>query len=186
MNFKEYNSYFQSIVENPTPPSPYDEEMYKEYTRLNYKRTQRWLKHAEFLPELKALIESPATPNNWVLITEPWCGDAAHSVPVIQLLSELNPSVHVEIQLRDSNSEIDNYLTRGGKSIPVLIVRDETGKDLFHWGPRPAGCQEVFDKLKEEGADFEQQKIALQNWYNNDKGVSIQQELLEKFRAAVH
>jgi hypothetical protein len=34
--------------------------------------------------------------------------------------------------------------------------------------------------MKAENLDFEQQKIQLQNWYNEDKGISIQHEILEK------
>ena len=70
-------------------------------------------------------------------VTEPmrWgrlflCGDAAHIVPIIYLMSRLNNNITLRIQLRDSGSEIEKYLTNGTKSIPMLIVRDENNKDL--------------------------------------------------------
>lgn len=182
MNFTDYNTYFKSIVTQENPTAPYNDPMYMDYTKLNNKRSSRWMKHGEILPELKSLVENIKTPQNWLLITEPWCGDAAHTVPFIHLLSELSEKITVEIQLRDSDSEIDNYLTDGGKSIPKLIIRDTDNKDLIIWGPRPVDCQKVFDQLKTKEADFEQQKIALQNWYNEDKGVSFQRELLEQFK----
>jgi hypothetical protein len=93
------------------------------------------------------------------------------------LISELNDNIQLEIQLRDADSEIEKYLTNGGKSIPILVIRDENGKDLAVWGPRPADCQVIFNQLKADGAEFGEIKIALQNWYNQDAGVSLQKEL---------
>lgn len=85
-----------------------------------------------------------------------------------------------DLQLRDSEPFlIEDYLTNGGKAIPKLISRDENGNDLFVWGPRPAGAQELMNRLKEENAEFETIKIELQNWYNHDKGKQIQSELKE-------
>ena len=115
----------------------------------------------------------------WLVLTEHWCGDAAHIVPFLHIMSELSPLIELEIQLRDTDSEIDSYLTNGSKSVPVLIVRDEAGKDLFVWGPRPKACQAVFDSEKAAGAEMEDLKVALQNWYNHDKGNLIQVEILE-------
>ncbi|HNJ59416.1 MAG TPA: thioredoxin family protein, partial [Chitinophagaceae bacterium] len=78
----------------------------------------------------------------------------------------------------DSGSEIEKYLTNGSKSIPLLIIRDLSGNDITKWGPRPKDCQADFSKLKAEGLEMADLKIALQKWYNNDKGVKIQQEII--------
>jgi hypothetical protein len=113
------------------------------------------------------------------MITEPWCGDAAHSIPFLAAIAEQSPKITYEIQLRDSDPFlINNYLTHGGKSIPKLIVRDLLGTDLFTWGPRPAASQELFNLLKSNGAQYDEITVKLQAWYNADKGQSIQKELL--------
>jgi hypothetical protein len=52
-------------------------------------------------------------------------------------------------------------------------VRNESGSDIFNWGPRPAEAQQLVNKMKAENADFETIKVALQNWHNNDKGLSL-------------
>ena len=94
------------------------------------------------------------------------------------------PLVTYELQLRDAEPFlINSYLTNGGKSIPKLIARNEDGTDLFTWGPRPAAAQALMDRLKKEGADFETIKTGLQNWYNADKGRSLQGELLQAVSA---
>ena len=116
------------------------------------------------------------------MITEPWCGDASHIVPFIQMMAELNPLIHVDYELRDAEpNRINEYLTNGSKAIPKLIIRNGEGKDLATWGPRPAECQVLYKELHESKAPFEEVKIALQNWYNEHNGVEIQQEITALF-----
>lgn len=178
MTWTDYTDYFDSILNDPDPKAPYDNPDYMDYTKLNHKRSSRWLKHGEILPQMKEAVSRIKEKQQWILITEPWCGDAAHSVPFIKMISDLSDKIELTLQLRDSGSEIDNYLTNGGKAIPMLIIRDKAGKDLAVWGPRPAACQDIFLQMKADNADFETQKITLQNWYNKDNGKSIQLELI--------
>jgi hypothetical protein len=148
-----------------------------EYAKLNWSRMSRWLKNGHLTPETDAFLSSIKDKQKWVLIAEPWCGDAAHSVPFIGLMAEKCPNIELEVQLRDSGSEIDNYLTNGGKSIPKLIIRDENGSDIAVWGPRPENFQADFLRLKESGMPLEDVKTELQKWYNADKGATIQKEI---------
>ncbi|MGK6349820.1 thioredoxin family protein [Parapedobacter sp. DT-150] len=178
MDFPAYLLEFERIVDDPAPLAPYNNPAYMEYTRLNWSRMNRWLKKGELTELLTKLVKDISQPQQWTVITEPWCGDAAHSVPFIQLGAQLNPMITVDYELRDSPPfHIESYLTAGSRSIPKLIIRDTHGTDLATWGPRPTGCQLLYDRLKTEGADFETQKIALQKWYNEDRGLSVQAEL---------
>jgi hypothetical protein len=180
MTFTDYQQLFQDILSNPNPAAPYDNPAYFDYTKLNWTRQQRWLKTGVLDPVLEQKIKAISVPQTWIVITEPWCGDASHIVPFFHMLSSLNPLIRIDYQLRDSEPFlINSYLTHGSKSIPKLAIRDEAGNDLAVWGPRPAACQVVYDTLKKENADFEAIKTALQKWYNDDKGRSLQQELLE-------
>ena len=182
MTFQTYLDYFTEILQAEKPSAPYDNPDFLHYVELNDKRQERWLKKGDLLPELAEKIKLIKAIQHWVLITEPWCGDASHSVPFIGMLAELNPNIHLDVQLRDSNSEIDKYLINGGKSIPILVVRDESNTDLFHWGPRPIEAQKIhLDNLTSEKT-VEEKKVELQKWYNSDKGLSLQNELLGKFR----
>ncbi len=185
MNWQEYFQLFDTIITAKVKAVPYDNPLYLEYTKLNYSRSKRWLKHSELTFDSIECLKQIKEKQNWILITEHWCGDAAHVTPIIYLLSKINPLIEIQIQLRDSNSEIDNYLTNGGKSIPKLIIRDKNNKDLITWGPRPKECQVVFDQLKEKNADFEEIKIKLQEWYNQDKSISIQKEICETINSII-
>ena len=179
MNWSDYESKFDEVLNGTNLNEPYDQKVYQEYVKLNQSRINRWLKKDIMSDEMKATMASIKSPQKWVLITEPWCGDAAHSSPVINKVAELSDNVELEIQLRDVDSEIDNYLTNGGKSIPMLIVRDKNGDDLFTWGARPTACQEMVVEMKDMKLSSQDKTMRIQQWYNKDKGQTIQRELID-------
>lgn len=182
MNWKDYLALFDTILNRSEQIYPYDNPDYVNYVKMNLSRTNRWIKSDILNPALIERIKSIQTPQEWIVITEPWCGDAAHNVPVLALLSEHNPLIEFKIELRDNGENmIDNYLTNGGKSIPKLIVRDENGNDLFTWGPRPQACQEIYYEFKDSNLPILEKHKRIQTWYSKDKCVSIQEELLELF-----
>lgn len=179
MDFIAYQQIFQQVLNDPHPPLPYQDPDYLNYAKLNWSRQHRWLKAGILNEGLASIIESIKEVQYWTIITEPWCGDAAHIIPFLHRLSELNPLIKVDYQLRDSEPFlIEQYLTNGTKSIPKLIIADVNNNALAVWGPRPAGCQALYAQLLKDHVEMEQKKIALQQWYNTDKGVSLQNELI--------
>nr|WP_294928766.1 thioredoxin family protein [uncultured Flavobacterium sp.] len=181
MTFKEYQHYFETIINKPIEEqdAPFDNPDYMEYTKLNWSRMNRWLKTGKLTDDIKTVVRDIGSPQNWIIITEPWCGDAAHSVPFIEMIAGENPLISTSYSLRDSSpSLIDAYLTNGSKSIPKLVIRGENGKDIAIWGPRPENCQQFYQQLLDEKADIEKIKTDLQIWYNANKGQALQQELL--------
>lgn len=184
MTYSDYSAIFDQILSGTLHHAPYDDPHFVEYTKLNQSRMHRWDKTGILTEECKSTIQSIEIPMHWILITEPWCGDAAHSVPFLAKMAAENPLIHLEIQLRDcEDSEIESYLTNGGKSIPILIVRNSLGEDLFVWGPRPETCRVVHHALKAQEITLEELKTGLQQWYNADKGLSIQEEMIDKIRS---
>jgi hypothetical protein len=184
MDLATYQQLFQHILNNPNPQFPYNDPHYLNYTRLNWSRQERWFKVGVLNEELIALVSGIATKQTWTIITEPWCGDASHSLPFIHRLAGLNQLITVDYRLRDTEPFlIEQYLTGTSKSIPKLIIVDSQNNDLAVWGPRPAGCQLLYQQLLNDHVPMDQQKIALQQWYNADKGVSLQLELIDIFKA---
>lgn len=180
MTYSEYTTLFHAILSSDTPVAPYDNPDYLNYTKLNESRQRRWDKKGELSNETIQLISSIDKAQHWIIISEPWCGDASHCVPFLVKMAEINPKITYEIQLRDSEPFlIDDYLTNGGKAIPKLIARDSEGNDLFVWGPRPQRAQKLFVGLKEKNVSFEELKVALQEWYNENKGQDIQIEICD-------
>ncbi|MGB1104144.1 MAG: thioredoxin family protein [Crocinitomicaceae bacterium] len=149
------------------------------YTRMNLKRLNRWMSKGELIPEAKSVIKSIDKPQYWTVLTEAWCGDAAHALGFLWKMASLNDQIHFEWKLRDQNLDLmDQYLTNGGRSIPKLIVRNANGEDLFDWGPRPAHIQKAYLKMRENNLPYSEISIELQKLYNADKGESTQQEIL--------
>lgn len=178
INWSTYLKTFDEILNSNNPVKPYDNPTYFNYLKLNQSRQKRWLKTGKIMETLKDTLSAIETPQTWYIITEPWCGDAAHSIPFIKLATDLNPLINLKIVWRDTPPFIiEDYLTNGGKSVPKLVIRDKNEQDLGAWGPRPSECQKIYLDLKEKNADFEEVKITLQNWYNADKGQSLQSEL---------
>lgn len=181
MSGAEYQALFEDIVARAEPYGPPGGGYGADYTKLNLARTRRIRKTMKVLPEVRTVMED-APPQTWLVITEPWCGDSAQNLPVLEALAALAPAITVRIVLRDSTAIIDGYLTNGGRSIPKLVAFDPaTEQVLFTWGPRPAGASELVMGEKRKPLDEQRSKDelaeALHRWYNGDGGMGVQQEM---------
>ncbi len=171
----------QLVKEGRTTGDDQSEEMVA-YTKLNLARTVRNEKTVKLLPELlEALAKAPKM--TWLVITEPWCGDSSQVLPVLVLMADAAPNIHIRVVLRDQHLDLmDHYLTHGGRSVPKLIATDLQGKELFNWGPRPQTAQDMVWANKElpEAQQLPKEEIyaKVHAWYAADKGVSIQKEIL--------
>jgi hypothetical protein len=180
ITWEDYLHLFEQILSGESDNEIYNKPDYLEFIKLNQSRMNRWLKTGKIHPEVHQAIHNISAPQTWYLITEPWCGDAAHSVPFIYLMAQENKYIDLRIVLRDDNHEfIDAYLTNGGRSIPKLVSRNENDEDLFVWGPRPKDSAVIHAALKAKNADFDTINQALQQWYNSNKGVDVQNEIAE-------
>lgn len=183
MNYVAYQQLCEAIVSAQNPQPPYTNPVYMHYAKLNVSRMNRWWRDLELSETLSNYLKDLSSAQTWIIIAEPWCGDAAPAIPFLVKLAELNPLIQYDIQLRDSAPFlIEQYLTNGSKSIPKFIVRDTDGKDLFTWGPRPSSAQALVDELVRNKVDMEVKAVQLQNWYNKDKGEEMQRELMELFK----
>jgi hypothetical protein len=187
IDYQEYREQFSKILDGECNDAPYDDERFVEYVKLNKSRTKRWERSGKLLSEVNNLIQSIREEQEWIVITEPWCGDAAHIVPFIAKMAELNANISLKIQNRDTEkSEIDNYLTNGGRSIPKLIVRNSSKNDLFVWGPRPKEAQDLYlDQKDDNSKSATEKKAELQSWYNKNKGEMLQREIAEHLKMII-
>ncbi|WP_396137482.1 thioredoxin family protein [Flavobacterium sp.] len=152
------------------------------YSELNETRMNRLEKTIVVLPEIINKLQSLDKNYIWLVLSEGWCGDAAQIVPVIHKMAEVTDKIELKIALRDDNDALmQHFLTNGGKAIPKLIFLDaENFHVLADWGPRPHGAKQlIIDYKATHGVVDETAKIELQKWYLHDKGVSIQQEIVE-------
>ncbi|TLU89601.1 thioredoxin family protein [Dyadobacter sediminis] len=180
-SYSDYMELMEKVVlENRTTGLKQSEDL-NHYTRLNLSRMQRLNKKVTVNEDLKKTIDRFQFPQTWFILTEAWCGDAAQNIPSIVALASLNPQITVKLLLRDENPEImDAYLTNGGRSIPKLIAVDENFNELFTWGPRPSGAQEMLKAYQANPVKpYMEFAEDIQRWYISDKTESIQKELKE-------
>lgn len=164
-----------------------ESEDFLRYTDLNNSRMDKWDKRYELSEEFKASLDNLDHPEEWVVLSEGWCGDAAHSIPVLAKMAEYSNKINLRILLRDENLELmDQYLTNGGRSIPKLIrYNPATGDELGTWGPRPEAAQQLFIDGKAAGRAKSEITVELQKWYARDRGASIDAEFVEILRTSI-
>jgi hypothetical protein len=178
LSYESYRNLINTLLAEGKTTGDNQETSMIEYTKMNVQRMSRIDKTTIVSEELKGFVKNK---QHWVLITEGWCGDAANTVPVIAKMCEYSEKAVLHILLRDENPKVMNeYLTNGAKSVPVLIVLDENLKELFVWGPRPAELQQyVLDFKKQTVFDIDELKKNVQIWYFNNKTISTQKEIIE-------
>ena len=186
MDYSKYNLLFKQLVaEDRTTGEETQEKI--DYTKLNFSRTKRLHKTAEIPEESMEVFKNISEKQTWLVISEPWCGDAAQTLPFLNKISQLSENIDLKIVLRDENPELmDEFLTNGSRSIPVVIILDEAFNVLQTWGPRSRAATKLVADYKEHHGKIDDAfKEMLQVWYNNDKGVSIINDILETLNVKV-
>lgn len=87
------------------------------------------------------------------ILASDWCGDVVRNVPVVFRVLE-TARIPVDVLIMEQHLDVmDQFLTMGGRSIPVVIFTDAEGNVRGKWGPRPAHIQEVMVRFKQEHPD---------------------------------
>ena len=181
-SFADYRKKVTSLIAEGKSTGHTQSEDLLKYSELNETRMNRLEKTIEVTPETKVKLQNLDKKYIWLVLSEGWCGDAAQIVPVIHKMADATDKVELKIALRDDNDALmQHFLTNGGKAIPKLIVLDaETLEVVLDWGPRPHGAKQlILDYKAAHGVVDEPAKIELQKWYLHDKGISIQNEIVE-------
>lgn len=186
MNYEAYKHLLEELVKQGKTTGPNQSEEFVNFGKINLQRMQRVEKTTVLIPELLAALAELKNEYVWLVLTEGWCGDASQNLPVLHLIALAGTKIELKLLLRDEHTDImDAYLTNGARAIPKLICLKKNASsdpvsfsEAFVWGPRPAALQEIVIKLKQEGVSLAEKGIITQNWYNNDKTMSLQKELL--------
>jgi hypothetical protein len=182
MTFGEYMSLTEKLVSEKRTTGTEQTAGRIELTKLNFQRMKRIYKTTELIPGWNELFAIKDIKYKWIVISEPWCGDNANTVPVLAKIAEASAGIEFRIILRDENPGVMNeYLTDNAKSIPVLIMLDGELNEICVWGSRPAGLKDFVTNYKSSpGYDSDELKKQIQMWYINDKTVSAQKEIFSK------
>lgn len=182
LSYAEYRKLASDLVAQGKPTGHDLSEALAHYAELNETRMNRLEKTITLTDAVIQTLQNSSKNVIWLVLAESWCGDAAQILPVLNKMSEASNSIQLNIVLRDDHDALMQlFLTNGAKSIPKLIILDaQTLSVVADWGPRPLGAKQLIEEYKAtHGVVDETGKIELQKWYLHDKGISIQQEILE-------
>lgn len=180
-SYQEYRSLIKELLtQNKSTGNNQSEEILN-FSSLNDKRMDRLDKTIKLEEATQGKLEKIDKKYTWLLLSEGWCGDAAQNVPVINKMAEASDNIELRMVLRDENLNLmDEFLTGGGRAIPMMLVLDEDKNVISTWGSRPSEATKMVEEYKKEHGKIDAEfKKNLQIWYNKNKGKNLQQDLLE-------
>ncbi|MDQ6888126.1 MAG: thioredoxin family protein [Gemmatimonadota bacterium] len=127
-----------------------------------------------------AIERARALPGRWhlLVLTEDWCGDSVNTLPVLARLVAGAPNLEMRLLGRDENPDIMNsHLSRGSRSIPVVMLLDDDFVERGWWGSRPGPLQQwvVGTGLP---LSREERYREVRKWYARDHGATAVDEML--------
>ncbi|WP_040280470.1 thioredoxin family protein [Psychroserpens damuponensis] len=181
INYQDYRALVQQLVLEESSTGNDKTEALANYTMLNDRRMKRWDKTLKVSEETKEKAFNFKGDVTWLVITESWCGDAAHVIPALNKIAELSPNIDLKLVFRDENEALmDQFLTNGGRAIAKLIMIDNTtGNVLASYGPRPTEATKMVNDYKAAHGQLTPEfKEDLQGWYNKNKGQNVMQDVI--------
>ena len=181
-SYPEYRNRIANLLLEGKTSGNIQSEALVHYSQLNITRMNRLDKTITITEEYTNQLHSLKGNYIWLILAEGWCGDAAQIVPVINKMAMLSEGIELKVLFRDENEELMNrFLTNGTKGIPKLIILDKTTLEVLgDFGPRPQGAaQFMIDYKATNGLIDETAKTELQLWYFHNKGIEIQQEIMD-------
>ena len=179
--YAEFRALVATLVAEGRTSGPEQSPGLARYTDQNQAHLDRSYA-VPLLPALVAALRHRPRPEQWLVLGEAWCGDTAHTLPILaHLAAESAGQVTLHLLLRsDHPALMAAHQTDGKNSIPKLIRRDAaTGQELGTWGPRPAAAQVLSHQLhSDESLHTNHIVKAMNAWYEADHGQAVQHELL--------
>lgn len=180
-----FNEYLKNIDREINTPQLHTD--FTQHTVLNQKRMQRLHKTFTLNEEQQSELAKITQHFDLLVISEAWCGDASQILPILNTMVNQLPQVQCRIVYRDQNIELmHQYQTNGSYAIPIVIGMNETGQEIFKYGPRPNFGTALLQQHKQNPEAYPKSEFYkdLQKAYNQDKGKTIYQDLLQLFKQA--
>ncbi|MDO5615938.1 MAG: thioredoxin family protein [Cruoricaptor ignavus] len=175
-----FDEYMQSAEQRLNHPKNEEETNKKPYYELGIQRMNRTLKTFKIDESQAETLANKNFDGKILIISEAWCGDASATVPAVAKFFE--GKNEVKIFLRDDDTSlIDQFLTNGTQSIPIIILLDKDYNVINHWGPRPKYGLELLKKFKENPETYPRETFYndLQVYYARNRGKDAIEEILD-------
>src|ERR1051326_7932789 len=181
-SYEDYRDNIDKMIHGQSSDLPVQADDKMRFLPLNLQRMKRMEKTVFPDAKLQALLQQINKPLQWIVLAEPWCGDGAQNLPVLNTMAKTNVLIDLKVLLRDSNPDImDRYLSDGKRSIPKLVCFDtESGEELFTWGARPSSLEKEIISFKEQNPAYNHDDFLafVHSWYARDKGKGIQEDFI--------
>jgi thioredoxin family protein len=131
------------------------------------------------VPEWAVAAVTPGNDRKLLVIAEDWCGDASNTIPILARLVSQTTGLELRVLMRDRYPDVmDQYLTNGSRSIPIVIVLDHAFEEVGHWGPRPTELQSwvMANRTTMPKTELYPQ---VRKWYARDRGETTIREVLK-------
>ncbi|WP_457619257.1 thioredoxin family protein [Lutibacter sp.] len=186
VSYTSYRTLIKKLLIQKKSTGKTQTEVFLNFSILNDRRMDRLDKTLKVSGETLKSMSSLKKKFTFLVIAEGWCGDAAQILPILNKIAETSTKVDLKIVLRDENPELMNqFLTNGNQSIPKIIIIDNNNNVINSWGPRPSiAAKMVLDYKEKNGSIDADLKKNLQLWYNKDKGVNTQEEIIKLLKAS--
>ena len=180
ISYTSYRKRISDLIASGKSSGPIQSEDLLNYSKLNDRRMTRLDKTIQLSQETLLALKKINKPITWLVLSEGWCGDAAQTLPVINKIADESDLINLRFIFRDEHEELmSHFLTNQGKSIPKLIVLNSENNVLNTWGPRPNIATKMVQDYKNTHGQLDAAfKQELQVWYNKDKGVNIQENMV--------
>ena len=185
ISYSDYRNKVTELFEDGKVSGNEQTEDLLHYTKLNEARMNRLDKTIHISETISEELNSLSHQYYWLVLSEGWCGDAAQLLPIFNKMAISTDKIELRILFRDENESLMNFfLTNGGKAIPKVLILEKDNLELKGtWGPRPEGASKLIKSYKQQyGVVDETAKTELQLWYLHDKGISTQNEFLDKMK----
>jgi len=186
ISYTSYRSLVKNLLMQKKSTGKNQTETILNFSILNDRRMDRLDKTLKVSSETLKSMNLLKKKFTFLVIAEGWCGDAAQILPILNKIAEASSKIDLKIVLRDENPELMNqFLTNGNQSIPKIIIIDDNNNVINSWGPRPSiAAKMVLDYKEKNGGIDADLKKNLQLWYNKDKGVNTQAEIIKLLKAS--
>lgn len=185
-SYSEYKKLISDLLSQGKSTGKEQSEDLLQYSVLNEIRLKRLDQTICVPEEISNQLKELEKEYIWLTIVEGWCGDAAQILPILNKMALESTKIDLKIVLRDSNDELmTHFLDDESRAIPKLIMVDkESGEVCNHWGPKPKGVLDLIKSYNDEFSIVDAEvKRQLQLWYLRDKGLSVQNEIVEMMRS---
>jgi hypothetical protein len=165
---------------------PREDDPYGQYIAINQQRARRVAKTLTLREEVAAALARVQPGTRWLILNEHWCGDGAQILPVLAAMAQAAEGrLEARALFRDANLPLmDQFLTHGGRSIPLVILLGPDGAVVGRWGPRPEAAMALVRELKSHPETAANYGEGLHKWYAENRQADIQTSVVAALEAA--